>query len=184
MHTYIPQLLADIAAAHRTEIPEVLLPQTMEEYFEEIDKWVSREEPEHTFGYYCGLSWGNFPPAEQLADDEMILIRKAYEKMMFTWNQGIDLPEKLPVAFAYKMIVDSLNMKTTIVNSGGMHFDFCTGYAPGCVFKEYCPCLEYWNNPIDIDVLSFPNDDSEIGEDLNSSKNKGSFPEEDGSLPF
>jgi hypothetical protein len=151
MHPYIPHLLADIAASHRTEIPEDKFPQTMEDHFEEIDKWVSGEEPEHTFGYYCGLNSENFPPPEQLADEEMILIRKAFEKMMFTWNHGLSLPEKLPVAFAYKMIVDSLNMKTSMVNSGQMSFDFCSGYAPDCAFKEFCPCLEIWNNPVEID---------------------------------
>jgi hypothetical protein len=26
-----------------------------------------------------------------------------------------------------------------------MSFDFCTGYAPDCVFKEYCPCREFWD---------------------------------------
>jgi len=124
MHPYIPHLLADIATAHRVEIPEEKFPRTIEEEFEEIDKWVSGEEPEHTFGYYCGLSSENFPPAEQLTDEEMILVRRAFEEMMFTWNQGIDLPERLPAAFAYKMIVDSLSMKTTIVNSGNMSFDF------------------------------------------------------------
>lgn len=147
MHPYLPHLLADIAAAHRTEIPGEISHQTMAEHFEEIETWVSGEEPEHTFGYYCGLDPEYFPPAEQLTEEEMILIRQAFERMMFTWNHGIDLPEKLPVAFAYKMIVDSLTMKTTIANSGNMSFDFCSGYAPDCVFKEYCRCLEYWNNP-------------------------------------
>lgn len=134
-------LLTDIATAHRTEIPKEKFPQRIEEEFEEIEKWISREEPEHTFGYYCGLRPENFPPAEQLTDEEMILIRQAFEKMMHTWNQKIDLPKKLPVAFAFRMMVDSLNIKTTIVNSGNMSFDFCAGYAPGCVFKEYCPLL-------------------------------------------
>ena len=156
MHPYIPHLLADIAAAHRTEIPEEeAAEQTIEEHFEEIEKWVSGEEPERTFGYYCGLNSENFPPAEQLTDEEMKMIRKAFEQMMYSWNQGIDLPESLPVAFAYKMIVDSLDMKTNIVNSGGMSFDFCSGYAPDCIFKEYCPCLEIWNeegDDMDIDL--------------------------------
>ncbi|MFT3949937.1 MAG: hypothetical protein QM763_23430 [Agriterribacter sp.] len=147
MHRYLPYLLTDIAAAHRTETPEEILPQTLEEHFEEIERWVSGEEPEHSFGYYCGLDPENFPPAEQFTDEDMILVRKAFEKMMFTWDHGIYLPEKLPAAFAYTMIVDSLNRKTNIVNSGQVHFDFCTGYAPDCVFKEYCPCLEFWNDP-------------------------------------
>jgi len=42
-------------------------------------------------------------------------------------------------------------MKTGIANSGMMSFDFCSGYAPDCIFKEYCPCQEFWNTPIDID---------------------------------
>ncbi len=138
-------------------------PQTIEEHFEEIDRWLEGEEPPHNFGYFCGLDAGNFPPAEQLTDDEMIIIRKAFEHMMFTWNHGIDLPETLPVAFAYKMIVDSLNMKTNIVNSGCMSFDFCSGYAPDCVLKEYCPCLKIWNETNDEDrEMDSAGDNSEL----------------------
>jgi hypothetical protein len=181
MHPYIPHLLSDIAAAHCTEIPEEKIPQTMEEHFEEIDKWVNGEEPKHTFGYYCGLQSENFPPPEQLTDEEMVLIRNAFEKMMHTWNQGLDLPENLPVAFAYKMIVDSLNMKTDIVNSGQMHFDFCSGYAPECVFKEFCPCLEYWNNPIDVDELSFPDDEDQKASKESPGKDS---PDDFDDLPF
>jgi predicted DNA binding protein len=92
MHLCIPHLLTDITAAHRAGIPEEEPFQTMEEHFEEIDKWVSGGEPEHTFGYYCGLSSENFPPAEQLTDEEMKMIRKAFEQMMYSWNHGIDLP--------------------------------------------------------------------------------------------
>jgi len=155
MHPYIPHLLADIAAAHRTEIPEEEPEQTIEEHFEAIDRWLSGEEPEHTFGYYCGLDAEIFPPAEQLTDKEMKMIRKAFEQMMYSWNQGIDLPEGLPVAFAYSLMVNSLNHETSMVNSGCMHFDFCTGYAPDCELKEYCPCLEIWNeegDDMDIDL--------------------------------
>ena len=68
----------------------------------------------------------------------MILIRRAYEEMMFTWNHEIELPEKLPVAFTNKMTVNSLNRKTDIVDIGRMSFDFFNGYTPCCVFKEYC----------------------------------------------
>jgi len=147
MHPYIPYCLEDIAAAHHLEI-DVLeyLPMTFEEEMEEIENWVAGEEPLHTFGYYCGLSAEQFPPPEQLSDDDMKLVCDAFNKMMFSYNHGIDLPETLPIAFAYKIIVDSLNMKTNIPKSGLMHFDFCTGYAPDCIFKEYCPCIKIWND--------------------------------------
>ena len=153
MHPYIPHLLADITATHRTDIPdEEATEQTIEEHLEEIEKWLSGEDGDHTFGYYCGLKSENFPPADQLSDKEMKMIRKAFEKMMYTWNHGIDLPKTLPAAFAYKMIVNSLDMKTNIVNSGSMSFDFCSGYAPDCIFKQYCPCLKIWNEKSDDDM--------------------------------
>ncbi len=159
MHPYIPHLLADIAAAHRTDIPhEEEAEQTIEAHFEEIEKWVSGEDAEHTFGYYCGLNSEDFPPAGQLSDIEMKMIRKAFEEMMHSWNHGIDLPKKLPAAFAYKMIVESLEMKTNIVNTGYMSFDFCSGYAPGCVFKQYCPCLDLWNTKTGWDIDHNPNE--------------------------
>lgn len=186
MHPYLPHLLTDIADACRSEIPpEFGKPQTIEDELEDMEKWVFAKEPQHTFGYYCGLNAENFPPAHQLTDDEMIIIRKAFEHMMFTWNQGIDLPENLPVAFAYKMIVDSLKMKTTIVNSGGMSFDFCSGYAPDCVFKEYCSCLKYWNNPLDVDVLSFPDDKVEWKDSLDRPDTQKDISEdEEDDFPF
>ena len=43
------------------------------------------------------------------------------------------------------MTVEILDSKTTIVETGRINVDFCSGYAPDCVFKEYCSCLEIWN---------------------------------------
>jgi hypothetical protein len=144
MHPYIPYLLSDIAAAHRTGLADPDYPKTIEEELEGMERWVEGEESPHTFGYYCGLEAVNFPPPEQLTHEEMKQVITAFGQMMFSWNLGIDLPEVLPLPIAYKMTVDTLNSKTTIVNSGMMSFDFCTGYAPDCVFKEYCPCRKIW----------------------------------------
>lgn len=102
--------------------------------------------------------------------------------MMFTWNQGIDLPKKLPVAFSYKMIVDSLNMKTNIVNSGQMCFDFCSGYALDCVFKEYCHCLEFWNDLPDMD--DFEENHTESKNDIKRSQNDAFSADGEDDLPF
>ena len=162
MHPYIPHLLDDIAVAHRTEIPKEKFPQTMEEHFAEIDRWLEGEEPEHSFGYYCGLEAVNFPPLEQLSLDEMEMVCKAFKQMMLAWNLGIKLPENLPVAIAYPMMVDSLNAKTDIPNSEFMDFDLCSGYAPDCVLKEYCSCLEFWDDLEDEDMESTNFSDDEL----------------------
>lgn len=152
MHPYIPHLLADIAAAHRTEIPEEEVKQTIKEHFEAVDRWISGEEPEHTFGYYCELNPENFPPAEQLTDEEMMLVRKAFDKMTLTWKHTLVLPDNLPVAFAYTLMVSSLNQETNLEISDWMDLDFCISYAPDCELKEYCYCWDIWKEEGDDDM--------------------------------
>ncbi|MBI2968460.1 MAG: hypothetical protein HYY40_11710 [Bacteroidetes bacterium] len=144
-HPYIPYLLEDIAAAHR-DAGEAKLhePKTIEEELEESERFVF-DEREHTLGYYCGLKTEDFPPAEQLSNSDLKKVCKAFEEMLFSWNHTIDIPKKLPPSFAYKLMVDCLNKKTFIPDSGICGFDFCTGYAPECELKEYCPCLKIWN---------------------------------------
>lgn len=152
MHPYLPYLLSDINAAHLTEVPEeIKTPLTFEEEMEELERWEEGVEPPHDFSYYCGLRAENFPPAIQFTKEEIELVNEAFSKMMFTYNLRISLPEKLPAELAYSLMVKTLHKKTDVPNSGVMVFDFCTGYAPDCIFKEYCPCLEIWNQEDDAD---------------------------------
>ncbi|MEO8821331.1 MAG: hypothetical protein ABI374_10845 [Ginsengibacter sp.] len=127
-----------------------------------MDRWLEGEEPSHTFGYYCGLEAVNFPPPEQLALDEMEMVCEAFHKMMITWKLGIKLPGNLPVTLVYQMMVDSLKSKTDIPNNGFMDFDLCSGYAPDCVLKEYCSCLEFWDNLEDEDMETTNFSDDEL----------------------
>lgn len=153
MHPYIPHLLEDIAKAYRRNPLEVFSnSQTLEEHFEEIENWIANE-PQNTFGDYCGLKVEDFPPADQLLEDDMVTVCKAFEKMMRSWNLDIDLPDKLPIAIAYSMTVETLNEKTAIVNHGFMTFDYCSGSPDGCAFKEYCPCIDRHKDlPKDFDL--------------------------------
>ncbi len=161
MHPYLPHLLSDIEAANRIEIPkEPARKISLEEEMEEIEKWLEGKEPDHTFGYYCGLEANNFPPPEQLTKKDMKEVCKAFKHMMFTWNLDIDLPKNFPTTLQYSFLIKTLNEKTEIVNSGFVSFDYCTGYAPDCVFKEYCMCLKYYNNS-DNDMKNTTNDDSD-----------------------
>jgi hypothetical protein len=112
---------------------------------EEIEQWVAGEEAPHSFSYYCGLKPEEFPPASQLTPKEMMIVCKAFRHMMFSWNLSADFPETLPPDRDYELLVNTLNEKTDIPSFGFMGFDYCSGYAPDCVFKEYCACLKYWN---------------------------------------
>ncbi|WP_026450428.1 hypothetical protein [Aequorivita capsosiphonis] len=167
MHPYIPHLLSDIAAAHQKESKAGYLDHedddlSLEELFADVERYIAgKEEP--TFAYYCGLESIDFPPPEQLDDDDLKKVCKAFEQMMQTWNLSIALPDNLPLPFAYHLTVDMLNTKTNIPKTGMITFDFCSGYAPDCDLKSYCPCLEFWNEcddeMEDYDDIIFGNDD-------------------------
>jgi hypothetical protein len=95
----------------------------------------------------------DFPPADQLSEEDMILVGKAFNKMMSSWNLDIDLPDNLPIPIAYSMTVNTLNEKTAIVDHGFMTFDYCSGSPEGCAFKEYCPCIDRLKDlPKDFDL--------------------------------
>lgn len=147
MHPYLSHLLADIKNAEREATPMIFTPKSFKKEMEEIENWVQGFENNHTFGDYCGLKAENFPPAEQLTDEEMEIICKAFRKLMFTWNHEDSFPEVLPIAWTYNLLVETLNEGTFIPDCGIAGFDHCTGYAPDCIYKQYCPCLKFWNAP-------------------------------------
>jgi hypothetical protein len=151
MHPYIPHLLSDIREAQRRNVLHVEeeAPPTIDEHLEAVERWIAGEEPEHTFGYYCGLERINFPHAEQLSDHDLIQVCHALQDLLSSWHAGIDLPEALPLPMKYQFMVGTLDEGFTVMNSGQVTFDYCSGYAPECSFKEYCPCLEFWKKTDD-----------------------------------
>lgn len=160
MHPYLHHLLRDIAAAHRTGVPPDEPPKTFEEEMEEIERWCAGEEAPYTFGDHCGLKAEDFPPPSQLTPNEMRLVCKAFRRMMFTYNLDDSFPKTLPPAFDYELLVATLAEKTFIPSSGTAGFDYCNGYAPDCVFKEYCRCWDAWNE-MEAEDRPPANDDEE-----------------------
>lgn len=161
MHPYLFHLLSDITAAHRPEQTLPQIPRTFEEEMEAIERWVGGEDEPHTFGYWCGLIIEDFPPAELFTAEELLLVCEDLQKMMYSWNINTELPSQLPLPFKYEFMVKTLNEKTAIPEVGTMNFDFCSGYAPDCVFKEYCPCLKIWNETEEDEPTGFKDDGSE-----------------------
>lgn len=145
MHPYIPHLLSDITAAHREEPSLPVIAKSFEEEMEDIERWVAGDEETHTLGYHCGMAEENFPPAGQLTEEDLLLVYEALKKMLYSYNISIELQDELPAPMKYGLTVSALNEKTAIPETGVLHFDFCTGHAPDCVLKEYCPCLKIWN---------------------------------------
>lgn len=148
MRSYITYLLKDIKKAHRPstspDFPEIAV--SFEEEMEEVEKWVTGTNIPSSLGLQCGLSFEQFPPHDQLAQEEVEAIMVAFHEMLSTWNMQVDFPDCLPHSRAYPLLINILKEEGWYLPGGTLHFDFCTGYAPECELKEYCPCLKYWNS--------------------------------------
>ena len=147
MEKYVLQLIQSINNAHRlaptAQVPHVF---SFEEEMEAVEKWVSGDDSPPSLSYKCGLNPDQFPPPEKLTEDQMITIMDAFQEMLGSWNLLMDFPTTLPVSRAYPLMITLLDKEAWYLPGGTLVFDFCDGYAPGCVMKEYCPCLKYWND--------------------------------------
>lgn len=111
-----------------------------------MDRYISGDA-EQSFSYFTGLKRSNFPPSEQLELSDIKKVLQAFNQILKTWNASIDYPEKMPVKARYDfMLTQVLEDGFTPVDSGVIHFDFCTGYAPDCVWGDYCSCLQFWED--------------------------------------
>lgn len=146
MPSYLSHLLSDIRAAHRVDSSKQKS-DSIEDHFRDIDRWISGDA-EQTLGYYCGLKAEAFPPCDQLSDEEIRKVCDAFTVMLNSWGFDLDLPDELPLHRKYELMTGLLDHECTPFNTGRFVFDFCTGYAPDCKLKEYCPCLEIWEEEV------------------------------------
>jgi hypothetical protein len=136
MHPYIPHLLSDIEAAHRTE----QLAERTETLEQMLDK-VSQRRNGHSFGYHCGLEAINFPPEEQLLVKDVKLVNSAFKKMLKSWNVSCHLPRRVPPKMVYRLLIQTLQRKFDPSMQGNVLWGYCSLNTSNCVLKEYCSCL-------------------------------------------
>lgn len=148
MQKYVNGLIEDILLARRPEkdMTEICKDETtIEQHFEEVEAWLRREQPDHDFSYYCGLTREQFPVARLLSSRQIKAIMRAFKKLLFSYNMSMDIPKAVPLPMAYSYLISTLERKVQIVEYGFMDFDFCSGTPEGCEWKEYCPCIKIWN---------------------------------------
>jgi hypothetical protein len=146
MQNYLNQLLTDIRAAQRPEETTFQFEsQPIEDHFAEVEAWLAGElEDAHPFGWHCGLEAGQFPPAEQLTDVQMNDLVQALDQLLFSWNITTNLPNGIPIATAYRLLVGVLDSQVSIVTTGFIGLEFCDYEPETCPFGDgFCQCLKY-----------------------------------------
>lgn len=146
MQSYINHLLEDIVNAERADEMKTNFgsekEQTFEEHIEEVERFLE-QNPAHTFSYYSGLKKEQFPPVEKLNEEQLLQINKAFEHLLFTWNLDVAIPEGIPSAKYYLLLISVLDEKTDIPESGFITFEFCNYDPPSCPFEEHCSCKDF-----------------------------------------
>jgi hypothetical protein len=153
MQLYVNQLLEDIGAAMPPQPDEPIShrPQTMEEHFEEIERWIEGE-PENTFSFHCGLKSDQFPPEDRLTLKQIKEISRAFNFLLLRWNLGTDIPNRIPPRIAYPFLIGVLDQKVPIVKDGMITIEFCDYERISCPFKMWCKCQAYTGPPKSFDV--------------------------------
>jgi hypothetical protein len=149
MKTYVTQLISDILKAQKPPLSQAEKEGiSFEEEMEAIENYAEGNNIPPSLSVECGLALEQFPPVDQLEDEEIQKIIDAFDEMLQSRNISMDMPENVPLRKAYPIIINLLNKEAWYFPTGMLHFDFCTGYAPGCELEEYCPCLKNWNEDL------------------------------------
>jgi hypothetical protein len=159
MERYISQLLADIAAASRSEnnATPVAQEETFESYIAEVERYLSGEGAK-PLRRILGLEEIQFPPIERLTDQQMLHVISAFKNCLDSWNVSLEMPEKLPISLKYTLYISTLASTINIVNSGTIHLEACTYCSDNCLLGEYCECKEFEDDHSDDINVNFPND--------------------------
>lgn len=148
METYLKQLVEDICNACRIEDPGDAQTRTeayeddLPELFAEVERFI-HEDPIQDLSYYSGLRPEQFPPAEDLTQEQIDTVVNAFSEMLQSWNIAADLPDDFPNERKYPLLVSLLNERFHIQNMGTVHWSFCDFDETTCPFGEHCLCKEF-----------------------------------------
>ena len=149
MKKYLTQLLEDIRNAHREPVhPPKRRIKSFENEFEEIDNYTSGRNIPPILSVQSGLSRDQFPPASKLTDEEIKSVIDAFGEFLLSYHICVDIPDGVPLDRSYELYISTLDQEAWFFSTGTLHMDFCTGYAPDCELKEYCPCRDVWEDEL------------------------------------
>ena len=138
MQKYIDQLLLDITAAMRAEVP--IEDANLEEHFEEVERYIE-EEPNVTLSQHCGMITGQFPEAGKLTETQQKLVIEALVALYGSYGVCLEIPENLPIAVQYPFYVAALETSCFVSNWGMTHIEYCGYNAEFCPFgDQHCVC--------------------------------------------
>jgi hypothetical protein len=155
MQTYITQLVEDLTAAQGvvSNTKQVPTLESFEDYIAEVERNL-RDEGERCIKDIIDIQEVAFPPANRLNPAQLNAVSDAYLECLYSWNICIDMPENLPEALRYTLLISTLNTKIIVMAHGFTHIELCNYDSTCCPFGiEFCSCIETEGNTEYMDFL-------------------------------
>ncbi len=144
MHNYLQHLHADIrqrTAQLQTELIPIAKADPFEDHFAKIDAYL--HGPEYDFEYWTDLLQDELPVPERLTDAQCAALVEALAVLWEALKIRVSFPESCTLRTQYSAMRKSWKISCPVGIEGTV-MDFCSGYAPDCVFGKECPCREFW----------------------------------------
>ena len=148
LQPYLDGLLADLRERHGQFPPEpnlrALAPDPT--YPEEVEDTIAYlYGPEYAMSELFDLGAEAFPPAAELSQDQAAALAEAILDLWRSLNIEADLPQGLPLALAYPVLVRRWGGEPVpVVRQGRVHVAFCDYEPADCPWPEaYCACRDF-----------------------------------------
>ncbi|WP_018345094.1 hypothetical protein [Cytophaga aurantiaca] len=144
MQIYINQLIEDLTAAQnkKQSLNQSPTHESFEDYIAEVERYLNGEG-EEPIGDILGMKEECFPPANRLTEKQLNTVSDAYLECLESWNVSIDLPDNLPAALKYTLLINTLKQKIIAMDSGITHLELCHYDSEWCPFGiKFCRCIE------------------------------------------
>ena len=119
------------------------MPPELEESLAEMEKFV-HEKPVPTMYYHFDLDPAQFPPADQLTDNDLDQLVLKICRLWASYNFTAVLPKKVPARVVYPILLKKMFKPTFVMNRGNIGVEFCYYEPKECPFgEEWCSCKEF-----------------------------------------
>ncbi len=122
---------------------EGLGPRDPEASLAEAERFVEHE-PLITMFDHFGLRPEEFPPAEQLTDEQLDELVFAIRRLWAAFNFTAVVPSVAPARIVYPLLLQRMTRPAMVMNFGHVGIEFCQYEPAECPFgTEWCECKQY-----------------------------------------
>lgn len=99
---------------------------------------ITDAEVASTFENVMGLKYSQFSSADEMSDDEINTVIAALDETFSAYDYSVEVPDRVPLALKYELYRDLFSGEHVLTPGYTCHFDFCSGYCPGCKVADFC----------------------------------------------